>query len=269
MPETEIADKADILADLELLRDAAAEAGRIAMRYFRKSPEVWFKGGNSPVSEADYAADRYLRETLMAARPDYGWLSEETADSLDRLKARRTFVVDPIDGTRGFVEGRTAWCVSAAVVENGRSLVGVLECPAREETYWATSGGGAWLNGRRIAVRAAGERLSIAGPKPMIDRLPEEWQVRLDREAYIPSLAYRVAKIASGALDATFVKPNAHDWDIAAAELILSEAGGRLLDSSGHLPAFAGEKIVHGALMAGSGELLDAMAEVIAAHDGQ
>lgn len=234
------------------------------MRYFRNNPEVWFKDGNSPVSEADFATDRFLRETLTKARPDYGWLSEETADNLDRLGARRTFVVDPIDGTRGFVDGRTAWCVSAAIVENGRSVAGVLECPARNETFWAVAGGGAFLNGEPVRVREAGERLRIAGPKPMIDRLPDEWLQRLDRESHIPSLAYRVAMIAKGALDATFVKPNAHDWDIAAAALILSEAGGCLLDSEGRVPAFAGEKIVHGALRAGSGELLQAMADVIA-----
>lgn len=268
MPETEFAEKSDLQADLELLRAAAAEAGRIAMRYFRQSPEVWFKSGNSPVSEADYAADRYLRETLIGARPEYGWLSEETADNLERLGARRTFVVDPIDGTRGFVDGRTAWCVSVAIVENGRSLAGVLECPARNETYWAVADEGAFLNGVPIAVRQAGARLRIAGPKAMIDLLPAEWQERLDREAYIPSLAYRVAMIANGSLDATFVKPNAHDWDIAAAALILAEAGGRLLDRSGRLPAFAGKEIVHGALIAGSGPLLDAMAEVIAGRDG-
>lgn len=268
MPEIETIDKAELQAELELLRAAAAEAGRIAMGYFRQNPEVWFKGGNSPVSEADYAADHYLRETLMAARPDYGWLSEETADNLDRLGARRTFVVDPIDGTRGFVEGRTAWCVSVAVVENGRSLAGVLECPARNETYWAMAGCGAFLNGAPLKVHEACDRVRIAGPKPMIDKMPEEWQERLDREAYIPSLAYRVAMIASGVLDATFVKPNAHDWDIAAAELILSEAGGKLLDKQGRKPAFAGRDIVHGALIAGSGTLLDVMAGVIAGHDG-
>ena len=267
MPATDNIDKTDLKAELELLRAAAAEAGRIAMGYFRQNPEVWFKGGNSPVSEADYAADHYLRETLMAARPDYGWLSEETADNLDRLGARRTFVVDPIDGTRGFVEGRTAWCVSVAVVENGRSLAGVLECPARQETYWAVAGGGAFLNGQPLKVREMGERIRIAGPKPMIDRIPAEWQDRLDREAYIPSLAYRVAMIANGALDATFVKPDAHDWDIAAAELILTEAGGKLLDRHGRRLAFAGSDIVHGALMAGSGTLLDVMAEVIARYN--
>lgn len=268
MQVTDNIDNPDLKAELDLLRKAATEAGRIAMGFFRQSPEVWFKGGNSPVSEADYAADHYLRETLTAARPDYGWLSEETADNPDRLGARRTFVVDPIDGTRGFVEGRTAWCVSVAVVEDGRSLAGVLECPARNETYWAVKGGGAFLNGQPLKVREPGERMRIAGPKPMIDRMPVDWQERLDREAYIPSLAYRVAMIANGVLDATFVKPNAHDWDIAAAELILTEAGGKLLDRDGSRLAFAGSDIVHGALMAGSGTLLDVMAGVLASHDG-
>ena len=268
MPVTDNIDSVDLQAELELLRAAATEAGRIAMSYFRQSPEVWFKGGNSPVSQADYAADHYLRETLMAARPEYGWLSEETTDNLDRLDARRTFVVDPIDGTRGFVEGRTAWCVSVAIVENGRSLAGVLECPARNETYWAVVGEGAFLNGDPISVRKAGERVRIAGAKPMIYKMPAEWQERLDHEVYIPSLAYRVAMIARGAIDATFIKPNARDWDIAAAELILSEAGGKLLDRNGGLLVFADKNVVHGALMAGSGALLDVMARVFASHDG-
>ncbi|RUU48953.1 3'(2'),5'-bisphosphate nucleotidase CysQ, partial [Mesorhizobium sp. M2C.T.Ca.TU.002.02.1.1] len=123
--------------DLALLRDAAREAGAIAMGYFGNNPQVWMKGGTSPVSEADHAADAYLRETLLRARPDYGWLSEETADDHARLSARRTFVVDPIDGTRGFLDGLHSWCVSVAVVEEGRSLAGVLECPAKGETYWA------------------------------------------------------------------------------------------------------------------------------------
>ncbi|MGO4842995.1 inositol monophosphatase family protein, partial [Rhizobiaceae sp. 2RAB30] len=93
-------------------------------RYFKRNPQTWLKGGHSPVSEADYAVDHYLRETLTAARPDYGWLSEETADTPARLEARRTFVVDPIDGTRAFLEGASTWCVSIAVVEDGEPLAG-------------------------------------------------------------------------------------------------------------------------------------------------
>ena len=105
MPAVEQINETDLAGDLALLLEAAREAGEIALRYFGQSPEVWLKGGTSPVSEADYAADHFLNETLLAARPDYGWLSEERADDAARLSARRTFVVDPIDGTRGFLEG--------------------------------------------------------------------------------------------------------------------------------------------------------------------
>lgn len=262
MPETDTPGLA-ASEDLDLLTDAAREAGVIAMGYFGKSPEVWMKGGTSPVSEADYAADTYLRETLLAARPDYGWLSEETADDLARLSARRTFVVDPIDGTRGFLEGRSTWCVSIAVVEAGRSLAGVLECPARQETYWAMPGQGAFRNGLPIHAGEPGETLNIGGPKALLDRLPREWQGRMNRVPHIPSLAYRLAMIADGSLDATFVKPNAHDWDIAAAELILTEAGGHLFDSRGRTPRYAGEITKHAALAAGSAALVDVLVDVL------
>lgn len=268
MPEVDAASLAGADEDLVLLRDAAREAGVIALRYFGKNPEVWMKGGTSPVSEADYAADTYLREKLLAARPDYGWLSEETADGPERLKARRIFIVDPIDGTRGFLDGQKFWCVSVAVVEDGKPVAGVLECPAAHETYWATPGMGAFLNGERIHVRRTPAIAELAGPKALQDLVPQAWQGRLTRTAYIPSLAYRLAMIASGKLDATFVKPNAHDWDIAAAELILREAGGRLIDSSGATPAFGREKVSHGALAAGSGELLAMMTDVISGHAG-
>ncbi|PDQ17877.1 3'(2'),5'-bisphosphate nucleotidase CysQ [Mesorhizobium sanjuanii] len=268
MPELDSITAAGAGEDLPLLRDAAREAGAIAMRYFGKNPQVWMKGGTSPVSEADHAADAYLRDTLLAARPDYGWLSEETADDPIRLAARRTFVVDPIDGTRGFLEGLRSWCVSVAVVEDGRTLAGVLECPAKEETYWALPGQGAFRNGKSIAVRAPAATVEIGGLKQLVDLMPAQWQRRLQRAPHTPSLAYRLAMVADGTLDATFIKPNAHDWDIAAADLILSEAGGALLDRHGRSPRYAGEVIRHDALVAGSGELLAVLAGVIAGLDG-
>jgi myo-inositol-1(or 4)-monophosphatase len=267
LPAVEESRLPDVGEDLVLLLDAARQAGVIAMGYFGNSPEVWMKGGTSPVSEADYAADKYLRETLLAARPDYGWLSEETADDLARLSAPRTFVVDPIDGTRGFLQGLDTWCVSVAVVERGKSLVGVLECPAKQETYRAVRGEGAFLNARPIHVNRPGQMLQVAGPQAMIDRLSPEWQERLTRIPHIPSLAYRLAMVASGTLDATFVKPNAHDWDIAAADLILREAGGELTGRDGQAPNYGGEAIRHGALAAGSGELFAALADIVATLD--
>lgn len=249
--------------DLALLREAAREAGEIAMGYFRRSPEVWLKGGRSPVSEADYAVDGFLRDRLLAARPDYGWLSEETADSDERLSARRTFVVDPIDGTRAFLEGRPTWCVSVAVVEDGVPVSGVLDCPARNSIFHAARGEGAWQDGRRLHVRQPPPDPVIGGPKSLIRELPPRIRARMPDVPYIPSLAYRIAIVASGEFDATFVKPNSHDWDIAAADVILREAGGRILDHRGRPPLYAGRETAHGALVAGSGPLLEEIAGII------
>lgn len=261
MPEADT--PADLQADLDLVREAAAEAGRIALGYFRNDPEVWLKAGQSPVSAADLAADRYLRETLLSARPGYGWLSEESPADPARGGAR-TFVVDPVDGTRGFIEGLNLWCVSVAVVEAGRPLVGVLDCPARGEVFAASLGGGAFKDGVRLLVRSPGERLALGGPKPLVDALPASLLERAQRLPHVPSLAYRIAMIADGRLDASFVKPNAHDWDLAAAELILAEAGGRLVDASGEAPGYGRPGSSHGVLAAGSGRLLDDLHRVIA-----
>jgi myo-inositol-1(or 4)-monophosphatase len=263
LPAVDQRSETDLAADLALLLDSAQEAGRIALSYFKQSPEVWLKGGTSPVSEADYAADRFLHETLLAARPDYGWLSEERADNAARLAARRTFVVDPIDGTRGFLDGRRDWCVSVAVVEHGRSIAGVLECPARNETFCAVLGGGAFKTGGRLTIGKARPVALVGGPAVMIDALPEQVRSNVKRAEYVPSLAYRLAMVADGTLDASFVKPNSHDWDLAAADLILREAGGDLLDERGKAPTYGGAQIRHGALASGSGELLAVMARTI------
>lgn len=262
MPEADLTHTLE--EDLELIRVAAEEAGKIAMGYFGRDPEVWMKAGVSPVSEADYAVDAFLKGSLGAARPDYGWLSEETADTPDRLTAQRTFVVDPIDGTRAFLERKDVWCVSIAVVEEGRPLAGVLDCPAREEVYVAAPGRGATLNGAPIRVREPGRAPAVAGPNSLVKALPQRWQPERGHP-YIPSLAYRIAMLARGALDGTFVKANSHDWDLAAADLILAEAGGVIVDSAGRRLLYAGADHSHGMLAAaGSRALLDQMVRTIA-----
>ena len=167
-------------ADLALIEDAAREAGEIAMSFFRADNKVWHKHGNSPVSEADFAVDRFLTETLRSARPDYGWLSEETEDSGERLSASRIFVVDPIDGTRGFIDGRREWCISVAVVENGVPVAGVLECPALSETFAAASGEGSRLNGRPLERLSGIGVLSVTASRKLndaIDPLEEDLDV--------------------------------------------------------------------------------------------
>jgi len=249
--------------DLELLIASARRAGEIAMTFFRRDPDVWTKAGDSPVSEADIAVDAFLRETLLEARPGYGWLSEETAEMVRSDDAGRTFVVDPIDGTRAFIEGRKSWCVSVAIVEQGRPVAGVLDCPALSEIYSAASGQGAWMDGVALRVGPPSTPARLAGPRNLVDSL-KPTTIDIRRMPYVPSLAYRIAMIAGRALDATFVRPNANDWDLAAADLILEEAGGQLLTFDGQVPRYLRGDPRHGALLAGSGSLLSELAAAAA-----
>lgn len=258
------ADAAMQSADLALLLEAGREAGRIAMRYFERSPDVWLKDGNSPVSEADIEVDRFLERKLMEARPDYGWLSEETVRDPAHHGRELQFVIDPIDGTRGFIDGQKTWCVCLAVVANGKTVAGVLECPATGETFHAVPGGGAFRNGRKISVSARVDDFHIAGPREMAEDAGNLLGRNVKRRAHVPSLAYRIALVATGELDATFVKPNAHDWDLAAADIILREAGGVLLaNASGAPPVYGGHGVRHGALIACPADLAATLSKVL------
>ena len=236
--------------DLELLRSSAVAAGIIASGFFRRDVKSWNKENSSPVSEADILVDRYLAASLLAARPTYGWLSEETADNPSRLDCERVFVVDPIDGTRGFLRGEDSWTVSLAVVENGVPVAGVVFAPVRDEMYDAVKGEGARLNGKPIA------RTRRAGAAPIIPAagaVHQEMQaagLNYTRGPYYPSLAYRLVQVATGKLDAVANRRGSQDWDIAAAALILSECGVALDDVCAGVPQFNRRDVRHGALAA-------------------
>ena len=234
---------------------AARDAGAEALAYFRHGERtragVENKAGGSPVTEADLLVDRLLRARLGELLPEAGWLSEETADTAERLDRRAVFIVDPIDGTRAFVTGDPRWAVSVALVIDGAPRLGVLELPALAETYTAAHGAGARLGGRKLAVSTrtdlAGAR--IAGPKPLVDAL-RGTGLEIAPEPKIPSLAYRFAKVANGSLDAALASTDAHDWDIAAADLILRESGGLVTDLRGRVPVYNSPDPRHGVLTA-------------------
>jgi myo-inositol-1(or 4)-monophosphatase len=246
-------DAADWSGDLALIIEAAREAGKVALAHFGQSPEVWWKNeGLSPVSAADYAANRVLEQILREARPGYGWLSEETDDDPDRLTRDTLFVVDPIDGTRAFLAGKKTWCVSVAVVHKGAPVAGVLVAPALDEEFTAIAGGIARRNGIEIAVSAPEPeaRLKIASAQDMIAGIDKSLRPRIDRVEHIPSLAYRLALVADGRIDGTLVKQNSHDWDLAAADLILSRAGGSLTDLRGRPLVYNRADVTHPVLCA-------------------
>lgn len=238
-------------ADLELLRTAAVTAGIIASNYFRRDLKTWTKENSSPVSEADIVLDKFLYSALTTARPNYGWLSEETADDQSRLSHSRVFIVDPIDGTRGFIRGEDSWTVSLAIVENGVPVAGVVFAPARNEMYDAYLGGGARLNGSPIARQTPADRMAPLIPAP--GAVHQELQAAgLDytRGPAYPSLAYRLVQVATGKLDATVVRRGSQDWDIAGAAVILAECGILFEDACMGAMQYNGPEIRHGALAA-------------------
>jgi myo-inositol-1(or 4)-monophosphatase len=253
----------DLHDDLGLMLEAAGQAASIAMRYFKNEPKVSWKAGNSPVTEADHEVDAYLKRVLLDARPAYGWLSEETADTSARLSAKRTFVVDPIDGTRAFIGGKDVWCVSIAIVEEGRSIAGVLNCPARREVYHALRGSGAFRNGDLLPKRKTLDLIAISAPQQALAKLPAHLSSRLRHMPSVPSLAYRLAMIASGGLDATIVKPDSHDWDLAASALLMHECGASIRTLDGREPEFATAHTAHGVLIAAVNDVIDELSLVV------
>jgi myo-inositol-1(or 4)-monophosphatase len=215
--------------DLELLIEAAREAGSIARKYFyRDDVKAWDKSEGNPVTEADIAVNNYLHDALQSARPDYGWLSEETVDDASRHTATRSFVVDPIDGTRAFMDGKPHFTICLAVIENGRAIAGVVYNPIKEEMFDASLGGGARLNSRPIAPSAVDQikDCRMIGYPRKFKRLG--WP---DMTVSIRnSMAYRIVMVASGERDATVSFTPKSDWDLAAAGLIATEAGAVITD---------------------------------------
>lgn len=216
------------------LAGAAVAAGELARKMRGPGLKTWIKGKDSPVSEADMAADALLRERLSAAAPEYEWLSEESADIAGRASHRRRWVVDPIDGTRAFIKGQPDWSISAALVEDGRPIAAALFVPETEELFLAVAGGGATRNGAKIAAsdRTILDGARIAGPRFMLDRFQKEG-LRFESVPRIHSLALRLARAATGEIDLALASGNGRDWDLAAADLLIEEAGGALTGADG------------------------------------
>ncbi|MFN7225353.1 MAG: 3'(2'),5'-bisphosphate nucleotidase CysQ [Paracoccaceae bacterium] len=222
--------------DLDLLAEAARCAGEIAMRFWRRDPQVWDKGNDhGPVTEADLAVNDMLKRTLLKARPDYGWLSEETPDTAARLSADRVFILDPIDGTRAFIAGEDNFAVSLAVAEAGRVIAGAVMMPAKNRLYTGEIGGPALCNGVQIRT---GQREELVGSNLLATKVnmePMHWPGGVPdlKRSFRTSLAYRLCLSAEGRYDGMITFRDTWEWDIAAGSLICDCAGAKVTDRSG------------------------------------
>lgn len=225
------------MIDSERLDSIIREAGRIAHDLWPGAGgkvKSWEKEPGSPVCDADLAVDAFLKRELGVLLPSAGWLSEETADAPERLDRGLIWLVDPIDGTRDFVRGRSGWCVSVALVSGGRPLIGMLCAPARNENWLGIAGKGAWRNGEGLV---ASRRDQFAGSRVPIDQLPnaDSDLVMVDKPN---SIAMRIAMVAADEADLVATLRWGYEWDVAAATLIAREAGAEVTDTFGQPLAY-------------------------------
>jgi myo-inositol-1(or 4)-monophosphatase len=253
--------------DLPLLIDAARIAGRVATSFAGPTAVRWDKPGDAgPVTEADLAVNDLLISNLRAARPDYGWLSEESEDTAARLSQDTVFIVDPIDGTRSFVEGARTWAISIAVARHGQITAAAIFLPLLDKLYAAGLGVGATLNGAPLAVAHGplDETATVLATRPNLEA--RHWPggvPALDRH-YRPSLAYRLSLVGEGRFGGMLTLRPSWEWDIAAGALIVSEAGGRITDRTGAALRFNNaHPTLNGVVAAGlplHGDLVDRLA---------
>ena len=248
MPATEVADRARAAVRLA---EYVREAGKLALSMFQTPLKSWTKAGSSPVCDADVSVDRLLHERLSAEGSGIAWLSEESVDDPARLAARYVWVVDPIDGTRAYLAGLPDWAVSVALVDHGRPVAACLYAPVTEEFFSAVAGKGATRNG--VAIAASGgaslAQARIAGPKGLLERFAEVAPPFVVMRR-LPSLALRLARVAQGTFDAAIAGGNSYDWDLAAADLLVHEAGGAITSFGGGPVIYNGPVPRHGALVA-------------------
>ena len=242
-------------SELNLAKDAAIEAGNLILKYYKSDYEIEEKGFHNPVTTADHEADACLKELLMNARPKYGWLSAETVDSPDRLEKDRVWVVDPLDGTKEFIEGVPNFVVSVALVDNGFPIVGVLYNPVTKEMFTASKGEGSFLNDDPIqcATKENVSEMVILNSRSETRRgLWAPYNGTFGKLKAVGSVAYKLGLTAAGKADIFASLRPKNEWDICAGNCIINEAGGKLIDLKGNLVSFNQEKtLIEPGLIAG------------------
>ena len=248
MPATEAVDVSRAAARLAA---SVREAGALALSMFGAPIKNWIKNETSPVSDADIAVDRLLREALTQEDAAIAWLSEESVDDPARLTARYVWIVDPIDGTRAYLAGAADWTVCAALVDSGRPVAACVYAPVSDEFFMAIAAQGATCNGKPIAITdgATLEHARVAGPRMLVERLLA-LQPSLTVLPRVRSLALRLVRLAHGFCDVAIAGGNSHDWDLAAADLLVHEAGGVLTPVGGGAVIYNRPVPRHGTLVA-------------------
>jgi myo-inositol-1(or 4)-monophosphatase len=250
--------------------EAARAAGDVVRHYYRRRVTVRYKeaGKHNPVSEADLEANRVIESYVRAAFPDDGWLSEETRDSPERLNKRRVWIVDPLDGSREFLEHIPEFVVCVALAVDGNPVLGVEYNPIRDELFAGAPGRGAFLGDEPVKVsptddlaRARFLASRSENERGEWDEFKPEIQVELTG-----SVAYKLALIAAGRADATFSLTPKNEWDICAGAALIEAAGGTMTDRYGRRLRFNQQETRLPGIIATNGALHVAVIELLRRH---
>ena len=223
-------------AELSLAKEAAVNAGELILNYYKADYEIRDKGYQNPVTTADHASDAFLKDTLTKAYPEYGWLSEETVDAMDRLSKSRIWIVDPIDGTKEFIHGTDEFVVSIGLVENGSPVLGVIYNPVKEEIFYSSKGEGSYLNDLQIfcnEYKSSKEMILLISASERKKGLWDRHSKKFKSLKTMGSVAYKIALIAAGIGDTFVTLRPKNEWDVCAADCIINEARGKLATLNG------------------------------------
>lgn len=220
-----------ITKEAYILLNAIREAGAAIIKLQQHSIQTTLKENNDPLTTADLLANDILKKRLLDAFPHDGWLSEETVDNPDRLKRKRIWIVDPIDGTKEFIKDIPEYAISVALIENEYPVLSAIFNPRTNQLFHAIYRQGAWLNGSPIYCRYSDEHKIkvLASRTEMASGGWDEFIERANVQA-VGSIAYKLALVAAGMADATFSLGPKSEWDIAAGVLLVQEAGGIVTD---------------------------------------
>lgn len=246
-------------SDYDLLSESIREAGELAASFFKKGASFWSKSRGDPVTEADIAVDALLKNRLIGPRPHYGWLSEESEDDHNRLKCARVWVVDPIDGTRAFIEGRSEFTISVGLIENGSPTLGMVLNPIHKQLFEAVRDKGARCNDKLIRtsiIEDLNDARLLAGYRALSQHQGFR-NLREDQCSAVNSIAYRMSLVACGQYDATIALTEKNDWDIAAADIIVREAGGSVSAPDGSIFRYNKECVTHPGVIAAGSNIYD------------
>ena len=248
-------------SELEIAIKAAKKAGDIILKYYKSKYEIRDKSYHNPVTTADKEADETIKKILMNNFPDYGWLSEETVDSSERLLKEKVWVVDPLDGTKEFIEGIPNFVVSIGLVKEGNPILGVLYNPVTKELFSASKGEGAFLNNERISCssKEKTEEMVILNSRSETQRgLWNPYKDKFKILEPIGSVAYKLGLTSAAKADIFASLRPKNEWDICAGNCIINESGGKLIDLNGNQRKYNLEKtLIEPGLIAGDVKAVD------------